>query len=46
VLDVPTSTAANEIRQMLDIKIRTMGCEPSSIQIVVEGKNDALYLIN
>jgi len=46
VLDVPTGAAADKIRQMLDEKIRTMGYEPSNIQVVVEGKNDALYLIN
>ena len=51
MLDVPTGAAANEIRQMLDEKIRTKGSslyiyKPNNIQVAVEGKNDAFYLIN
>ena len=31
-LDVPTGAAADEIRQMLDEKIRTKGYKPNNIQ--------------
>jgi len=47
-LNVPTGAAGDEIRQMLDEKLSTMGYEPGNVQVVVQGKTDSgnLYLIN
>ena len=47
-LDVPAGAAADEVRQMLGEKIRTLGHDPANVQVIVkgEGNNSSLYLVD
>ena len=43
-LDIPIGATADEVRQMLGEKIRTLGHDPANVQVIVkvEGNNSSL----
>ena len=47
-LDMPTGAAADEVRQMLGEKLRSMGHDPANVQVIiqVEGDNSNFYVVD